>query len=96
MRWRPLQWIGMNVIGVLTVAYFVFKFALLLALWVIAGPLAIFLTIAGVIFIRGDDDKLRWAESVFTGLDAILGGIDRVAMTVHGGLDRAFRTTDRW
>jgi len=86
----------MNFVGVLIIIYFAVKFALIIVLWSVAGPLALLLGVIGLIFRIGDDedDHLGMLQSVINSVEAIVGALDSSAWTIHGWLTRVLGIAD--
>jgi hypothetical protein len=69
--------------GILIIAYMALKFALLLLMWVVLGPLALVFQLFGSAVI------IDW-------LDSFIDALDRGAWSIHGGIERALGVTDGW
>lgn len=74
---RGLDLVLINVLGVLIMVYFVFKFALLAALWIVFGPLAFIAQLFG-------------SDMVFNWLDAFFDKVDSGASWLHDRVERVF------
>jgi hypothetical protein len=80
MARRALRYLLGNILGVLIIVYFAFKFAVMLALWAVLGPIAFVFALFG-------------SHAVFDALDWIIGGLDSAAWSVYNRLDRSPPTT---
>jgi hypothetical protein len=71
---RAVDWCWANVLGILIAAYFVLKFAVLLVLWTVLGPVAFVFMVFG-------------SEAVFDLLNTLIDGMDSIAWRIYNFLD---------
>lgn len=71
---RTIAWLWGNVLGILIMVYFVIRIAVLMALWIVCGPLALIFMLFG-------------SELILDLLAGLLDGMDRVAKRVWDVLD---------